>query len=319
MPLRRQRGPDPARTDQPDPWRVPGPAPRRSRTKVVTEAPVQLTRQVTELLRRLSGPEGSTDEVGEVDERGEPGHGQPRDRRGRGRLMAQLTAALAASARAAGVGAVASGRWLGDLVEELAPYVSIRDLNALQQAYQCEGDALAEAVIRSASHATAALGAAAGALAAAELAAPPTLLATPVQLAAETLAVIAVELRLLGELHEVYGTPLRGSASARASQLLTTWVRRRALEPGAGSLLLGATARRELRKRVLRRMGGSVSTLAPFLAGAVAGAEINRRETRKLGGSVSKDLRVRALPSFPAERLIEGHLSEPRPTGDSPG
>jgi len=249
----------------------------------------------------------------------EPGTDGPESRRGRARLIAQLSAALTSSARTAGAGAVASGRWLADLVEQIAPYVTIRDLSALQDTYRCEGDALAAAVVRSASHSTAALGAAAGALAAAELAAPPALMATPVQLAAETLAVVAVELRMLGELHEIYGVPLEGSPTAKAGALVTTWVRRRALEPGAGTLFLGAAARRELRKRVLKRLGGSVTTLAPFLAGAVAGAEINRRETRKLGESVSRDLRTHALHAFPPERLVEGHLADPRPTGGSPG
>ena len=40
-----------------------------------------------------------------------------------------------------------------------------------------------------------------------EFAAPPTLLTAPVQLAAETLLVAAIEIKLLAELHEVYGVP----------------------------------------------------------------------------------------------------------------
>jgi hypothetical protein len=233
---------------------------------------------------------------------------EPAGRTARIRQIGQLTAALAQSARSAGVRAVTGGSWLTDLVEQIAPHVSVRDLPTLEKAYGCRGDALAEAVVKSASHTTAGIGAAAGALAAAELAAPPAFLAAPVQLAAETLAVVAVELRMLGELHEVYGLPLTGSARDRATALLTTWVRRRALEAGAGSLLLGAAARRELRKRVMKRLGGSVTTLAPFLAGAVAGAEVNRRETRKVGEAVSKDLRGRAQRAFPSARLIDGQL-----------
>src|SRR3954469_16795565 len=89
--------------------------------------------QVSDLVRRLSS--GATAD--------EP------DRRTR--LIAQLSAALTTSARAAGTGAVASGRWLSDLVEQMAPHLTIRDLAALQETYQCEGAALAEAVIRSAS------------------------------------------------------------------------------------------------------------------------------------------------------------------------
>ena len=137
------------------------------------------------------------------------------------------------------------------------------------------------------------------------------------QLAAETLTVVALELRMLGELHEVYGMPMTGSSRERATGLLTTWVRRRALEAGAGSMLLGAAARRELRKRVMKRLGESVTTLAPFLAGAVAGAEVNRRETRKLGEAVSKDLRARAQRAFPHGRVIEGELLR-GPGGSSP-
>lgn len=251
-------------------------------------------------MRRLSAPDD-----GPPADAGWPDQDEPR-RGAKVKQIGQLAVALTSSAREAGTRAVATGGWLADLVEDIAPHVTVRDLNTLENAYGCRGDALAEAVVKSSSHITGALGAAAGALAAAELAAPPALLATPVQLAAETLAVVAVELRMVGELHEVYGVPLTGTTRSRAAALLTTWVRRRALEAGGGPLLLGAAARRELRKRVLRRLGGSVSTLAPFLAGAVAGAEINRRETRKLGESLTRDLRARSVRAFPADRLVDG-------------
>ena len=65
-------------------------------------------------------------------------------------------------------------------------------------------DDLAQALISGAAKATGAVGAAGGALAAVEFAAPPTLLTAPVQLAAETLLVAAIEVKLLAELHEVY-------------------------------------------------------------------------------------------------------------------
>lgn len=277
-------------------------------------SPGQLARQVTDLVRRLSGPRDSAEDKAaaaavQTEQSDDPDAGWPPDPASRVKLIAALGSALVASARAAGVGAVVGGRWLTDLVEQTAPHVTIRDLATLERAYGVRGDALADAVVKSASHTTAGLGAAAGALAAVELAAPPALLATPVQLAAETLSVVAVELRMLGELHEVYGRPMTGSARDRASALLTTWVRRRALEAGGGTLLLGAAARRELRKRVMRRLGGSMTTLAPFLAGAVAGAEVNRRETRKLGEAVAKDLRTHAVSAFPAERVIEGRAT----------
>lgn len=292
-------GPAPA-----DPWRVPAPAPRgRGRVKTLAEAPAQLGHQVTELVRRLSGPEST-----ESAEGGSWPAEEATSRFAKARQIGQLTAALTHSARAAGVRAVTGGRWLTELVEEVAPHITIRDRQTLERAYGLRGDALAEAVVKSASHSTGAIGAAAGALAAAEFVAPPALLGAPVQLAAETLTVVAVELRMLGELHEVYGQPLTGSSRDRATKLLTTWVRRRALEAGAGSLLLGAAARRELRKRLMRRLGESVTTLAPFLAGAVAGAEINRRETRKLGEAVAKDLRSGPHRVLADGRTIDGEL-----------
>jgi hypothetical protein len=308
LPGRKPSEPDPA-----DPWRVPEPShgkqhAGKGRVKAMAEAPAQLTHQVTDLVRRLSGPDQPESGSASSREGDYWPEAEPVSRMARVRQIGQLTTALAGSAKTAGVRAVTGGRWLTDLVEQIAPHVSIRDLPTLEKAYGCRGDALAEAVVKSASHSTAAIGAAAGALAAAELAAPPALLGAPVQLAAETLTVVAIELRMLGELHEVYGLSLTGSSKDRATALLTTWVRRRALEAGAGSLLLGAAARRELRKRVMKRLGGSVTTLAPFLAGAVAGAEVNRRETRKLGESVSKDLRGRAMKAFPAGRVIEGEL-----------
>jgi hypothetical protein len=265
---------------------------------------------VTDLVRRLSGPEQSESARSgpRVDGSDYWPEADPVSRTARARQIGQLTVALGHSARTAGLRAVTGGRWLTDLVEQVAPHVSIRDLATLEKVYGSRGDALAEAIVKAASHRTAAIGAAAGALAAVELAAPPALLGAPVQLAAETLTVVAVELRMLGELHEVYGLPLTGAPKDRATALLTTWVRRRALEAGAGSILLGAAARRELRKRVMKRLGESVTTLAPFLAGAAAGAEINRRETRKLGESVAKDLRGRSQRAFPAARVIEGEL-----------
>ena len=69
--------------------------------------------------------------------------------------------------------------------------------------------------MRNAARTTAAIGAAAGALSAVELAAPPTLLAAPVQVAAGTLAVVAVELKLLAELHVTYGRAPVGRFTAK--------------------------------------------------------------------------------------------------------
>ena len=182
--------------------------------------------------------------------------------------------------------------------EEVAPRLPVRDLLPLREQHGgLAGDDLAEALVARAARLTAAVGAAAGALTAAETAAPPTLLAAPVQLAAETVAVVAIELRLTAELHVVYGRQPTGTPAQVATAYLASWATRRAAT-GDGSrpsvsAVLSSAARQQLRSRLVRRLGRNLSTLVPFLAGAVAGAELNRRETRSLADALRRDLSPR--------------------------
>lgn len=218
------------------------------------------------------------------------------DRREGGELLARLTALLASGARSAGGRAALSGKWLADTVADYAPHIPVRDLLTLREHHGGRsGDDLAEALVSAAARATAAIGAAGGALAAVEMAAPPTLLAAPLQLAAETLAVVAVELKLVAELHVVHGRAPVGTRSQVATAYLMSWADKRGIDISSGppslSAVLGTAARQQLRSRVLRRLGRNVTTMAPFLAGALAGAELNRRETRKLGAVLRRDLR----------------------------
>jgi hypothetical protein len=127
--------------------------------------------------------------------------------------------------------------------------------------------------------------------------APPTLLAAPAQLVAETAAVVAIELKLLAELHVVYGRVPQGSRSQVGLAYLAAWAGRRAVDarPGGPSLasVLSAATRQQVRQRLTRRLLRNVSSMMPLLAGAVAGAELNRRETRNLGEAVVRDLHPR--------------------------
>lgn len=214
----------------------------------------------------------------------------------RGRQLARLAAGLAGGVRTAGARAVVGGRYLADTVDELAPHVPVRDLLTLREHHGgLSGKELAEALIANASRVTAGVGAAGGALSAAQVAAPPSLLAAPAQVAAETVAVVLVELKLVAELHVALGRPAQGTTSQQAAAYLQAWVRKKGLEPGLGIARLGTVvataARQQLRTRLVRRFGRNLSTLAPFLAGAVAGAELNRRETRTLGEKLLADLR----------------------------
>ena len=224
------------------------------------------------------------------------------------RALARIGGALVRSGRAAGAGAVTSGRWLVDVLLELAARIPPRDRATLVAQHEgLAGDELADALVRSASRASAAVGAAAGALVDAEELSPPAWLAIPGEIVVETLVIAAIEMKLVAELHEVFGRPvygheIGGPPSARAVALAKAWAERRGVtalklaEPAGLAAVVGQTTRREItrlvRRRLLSRMGRNLTSLAPLFAGAVAGAEVNRRATLALGQAVVRDLRA---------------------------
>lgn len=230
----------------------------------------------------------------------------------RRRLMGRLVAQTASR--------TSEGGWLPrpravlgaviDALVEIAERLPVRDLATLRAHHPSMSDEeLATRLIRNASRATAAVGAAGGGVAAVEWAVPPTLLTAPVLLTAETIAVATIELKLIGELHEIYAQPIRGTTMQRATALLTSWASRRGinpLTPGRGmGAVLSTAARKQLRDRLLRRFGRNLTTLGPLLTGAAVGAELNRRATRSVGEEIRTDLRGQ-LPG----RVIEGTVSE---------
>ena len=219
--------------------------------------------------------------------------------RERGRLLRRLAGAVARSARTAGVTGMASGRWLADLLVATAPRIPVRDLEALRDHHHgLDGEALADSLLTTAARSTATVGAAGGALSAAKFAAPPTLLTTPVQIVAETLVISAVEVKLIAELHEVYGIHVHGSGTQRGLAFVQAWARQRGidpLKPGSLTLALGTAARTALRQRLLRVLGRNLTTLGPFLTGAVAGSTLNHRATKSLGHAIRSDLRGRVV------------------------
>ncbi len=186
-------------------------------------------------------------------------------------------------------------RWLTDQVTDAAPHIAIRNLETLRRHHDgLDGDALADRLVRNAGRAAAGVGMAGGGLAAVEWVATPTLLTAPVLLTAETLAVVAIELKLIGELHEVYRQPVPGNGSERAVALLQAWAGRRgvsAFVPGQGvGAVLGTAARKELRERLVRRYGRSITSLGPMLTGAAVAGFLNNRATLALGEQVRRDL-----------------------------
>jgi len=195
-------------------------------------------------------------------------------------------------------------RWVTDAVADLAPHVPVRSYETLRRHYPAlEGDALAERLVRNAARATAGVGAVGGGVASIEWAVPPTLLSTPIMLAAETVAVIGIELKLIGELHEVYGQPVLGTGGQRASGLLQSWAHKRGVNPfipgGGVASVLSTAARKELRDMIVKRLGRNLTTLGPMLTGAAVASYLNRRATRALGESLMRDLRMRGRPGPP--------------------
>jgi hypothetical protein len=186
-------------------------------------------------------------------------------------------------------------RWIADAVSDLVPHLPIRDLNTLREHFAgMSDDEIADRLIRNAARATAAIGAAGGGIAAVEWVATPTLLTAPVLLATETVAVVGVEIKLIGELHELYGVPITGNGAQRTVGLLHSWAQRRGvrLMPGVGlAAILGTGVRRELRDRLLKRFGRNLTSYGPMLTGAAVASYLNRRATLALADHIRKDLR----------------------------
>jgi hypothetical protein len=189
---------------------------------------------------------------------------------------------------------VTSGmNWLTAQVLAMGPRLRIRDRATLRAQFPgASDDEIATRLIERAGRASAAVGGTTGAWAAL-----PSLPAFPVEVAAETLAVVGIEVKLVAELHEIYGMAAVGSGTERARAYLGSWASRRGVYQVDGSLLLiaGSPLAKQLTRRLAARLRRSTLSLAPLFTGAVAGAALNRRETRKLGHQMRDELRQRRM------------------------
>ncbi|WP_130333254.1 hypothetical protein [Micromonospora kangleipakensis] len=218
----------------------------------------------------------------------------------RRQLLTRLVNQALKQARARGLADLfkpkAAVGWMVDTVSDVAPRVPIRDLATLRRHIPgLDDEALADRLIRNAARATAGVGAAGGGVATVEWAVTPTLLSAPVLLAAETVAVAAIELKLIGELHEVYGVPLPTGGTQRTVALVQSWASGRGINPmmpGVGvSAVLANGTRKQLRDTLLKRFGRNLTTLGPFLTGAAVASYLNRRTTLAVADELRKDLR----------------------------
>jgi hypothetical protein len=223
------------------------------------------------------------------------------------------------SARKGSVRARAGLTHLADRIIDLAPRVPVRDLATLRRQFPGLGpEELADKLVAGAAKATATVGAGIGA--AAMLPVPP---AMPTELAAEVTGVAAIELKLIAELHEVYGVRPPGNLKQRSTAYLHSWSGERGIDatkPSTLSTALNSRMKRDLRQRIMKRMIRSMPNLVPFLIGAAVGAAMNRSETRKLAARIREDLRriqvpweaLEPLPALerPADALEMGEITD---------
>ncbi|MFD7553907.1 hypothetical protein ACFV9E_05135 [Streptomyces sp. NPDC059835] len=204
--------------------------------------------------------------------------------------------------RKGGAGVRAAALYIADRIIENAPRVPVRDLATLRAQFPGLGpDQLADKLITGAANGTSTVGAGIGA--AAMLPVPPAML---MELAAEITGVAAIELKLIAELHEVYGLRAPGTLPERSFAYLTSWTEERGVDltkPTTLNAALGGQMKRELRQQITKRMFRNLPNLMPFMIGAAVGAVMNRRDTRKLAEKVRGDLRSRAVAWDALHRL----------------
>ncbi|MGW5468759.1 hypothetical protein [Streptomyces chartreusis] len=206
--------------------------------------------------------------------------------------------------------------YLADRIIEIAPRIPVRDLAALRRQFPGLGpEELADKLVAGAANASSTVGAGVGA--AAMLPVPP---AMPTELAAEITGVAAIELKLIAELHEVYGVRPPGGLKDRSTAYLSSWSEERGIDPMKPTTInvaLGGQMKRELRQQIMKRMVRNLPNLMPFMVGAAVGAVMNRRDTKKLAARIRNDLRKVQVPweELPELPPLE-RPAKPLPMGD---
>jgi hypothetical protein len=197
--------------------------------------------------------------------------------------------------RKGGSAARAGLAYLADRIIDMAPRVPVRDLATLRRHFPGLGpEQLADKLVAGAAAATSTVGAGIGA--AAMLPVPP---AMPTELAAEITGVAAIELKLIAELHEVYGVRPPGTLKQRSTAYLNSWSGERKIDvtkPSTVSTALNSRMKQQLRQQIMKRMVRDLPNLMPFMVGAAVGALMNRRDTRKLAERIRKELRTVQVP-----------------------
>ncbi len=134
----------------------------------------------------------------------------------RGAVTARKGAGSARRGASSASRGVTSGmNWLTAQVVAMGPRLRIRDQATLRAQFPGQtDDEIAQRLIERAARAAAAVGGTTGAWAAL-----PVLPAFPAEVAAETLAVVGIEVKLVAELHEIYGMGAVGSGDGAGARL----------------------------------------------------------------------------------------------------
>ena len=136
----------------------------------------------------------------------------------------------------------------------MAPRVRVRNQATLRAQFPgLSTEDTADALITGAARASATVGGAVGAWATL-----PVLPAFPVEIVTETLALIGIEIKLIAELHELYGMPATGNVVDRATAYVGSWAHRRgvlAVAPAGLIMVAGSPLARRLRRRLYGRVG----------------------------------------------------------------
>jgi hypothetical protein len=192
---------------------------------------------------------------------------------------------------------------IADRVMDVAPRIPVREESTLRAQFPGLGtEEIADKLVAGAMRSSATVGAGVGV--AAMLPVPP---AMPAELAAEMVGVASVELKLIAELHELYGHRPDGDVKQRAGAYLRAWTSERGIDvtrPTTLNAALGGQMKRELRQRLLKRTARNLPNVAPFMVGATVGAVLNRRDTQHIAKKIRDDLRSKGRASRGRLRVV---------------
>jgi len=185
---------------------------------------------------------------------------------------------------------------LRDVATGIAPRLPIRDRSTLEDHLKLrDPELMAHAIVKNAANATAVAGSIGGFLVITSRTGPGLILSIPLRVATETLVVAAIELKMIGELHEIYDQPLEGSATQRGTTALKLWASYRGLDvTDTGGIFQTVTeiARRPTTRRAAASVTGKALGGRGLRLGAgVVGAIENHKSSMSLGDQVRAELR----------------------------